>query len=139
MGLLAVNASHSTGSTTHNLAQLAVQAALSERRPDVRTSDIEAAVERAIDRAGQSISEAYRRGTSGRDTGVLLSCALADEDEWGYFAPPENAEGLEELAAPDTEVLQKRDDRYRFSNPLLQPYVVMRGLAEGRIRASDVR
>jgi hypothetical protein len=100
---------------------------------------MDAAVERAIERAGQSVSEAYRRGTSDRDPGVLLACALADEDEWGYFAPPEGAEGLDDLAGPDTEVLQKRDDRYRFSNPLLQPYVVMRGLAEGRIRASDVR
>ncbi len=124
---------------THLLSQLAGQAALTARRAEVRTDDMDAAVERAIERAGQSISEAYRRGTSGHDPAMLLACALADEDEWGYFAPPEGAQGLDDLVAPDTEVLQKRDDRYRFANPLLQPYVVMRGLAEGRIKASDVR
>jgi Holliday junction resolvasome RuvABC ATP-dependent DNA helicase subunit len=124
---------------THLLTQLAGQAALSARRAEVRTADMDAAVERAIDRAGQSVSEAYRRGTSGRDPRVLLACALADEDEWGFFAPPDDAEGLDDLAAPETEVLQRRDDRYRFTNPLVQPYVVMRGLAEGLITSRDVR
>jgi hypothetical protein len=40
-------------------------------------------------------------------------------------------------------VLQWRDaggeKRYRFLNPLLQPYVVMRGLSEGVVKPRDVR
>jgi Cdc6-like AAA superfamily ATPase len=124
---------------THLLTQLAGQAALSARRAKVETLDMDAAVERAIDRAGQSIAEAYRRGTSGRDPQLLLACALAEEDEWGFFAAPDASDGFDELAAPDADVLQKRDDRYRFANPLLQPYVVMRGLADGLIKPHDVR
>jgi Cdc6-like AAA superfamily ATPase len=124
---------------THLLTQLAGQAALSARRAKVEPRDMDAAVERAIDRAGQSIAEAYRRGTSGRDPQLLLACALAEEDEWGFFAAPDASDGFDELAAPDADVLQKRDDRYRFANPLLQPYVVMRGLADGLIKPHDVR
>ena len=69
----------------------------------------------------------------------MLACALAEEDEWGFFPAPEASDGLDELAAPDADVLQKRDDRYRFTNPLLQPYVVMRGLADGLIKPRDLR
>jgi Cdc6-like AAA superfamily ATPase len=124
---------------THLLTQLAGQAALSARRAKVERRDMDEAVTRAVDRAQQSIAEAYRRGTSRRDPQLLLACALAEEDEWGFFAAPEGSDGLDELATADADVLQKRDDRYRFANPLLQPYVVMRGLAEGLVKAKDVR
>jgi hypothetical protein len=40
-------------------------------------------------------------------------------------------------------VLQKRGSprqfRYRFVNPLLQPYVVMRGLSEGAVSPKGLR
>jgi hypothetical protein len=131
---------------THLLGQLAAQAALSARRADVVGRDVDAAVERAIDRAQQSVAEAYRRATAGRGPELVLACALAKEDEFGFFAPVdlrEDSDGLDELAEPDVGVLQKRreagTDRYRFLNPLLQPYVVMRGLADGLVKPRDLR
>ena len=40
-------------------------------------------------------------------------------------------------------VLQKRGTartaRYRFANPLLQPYVVLRGVSEGRVSPARLR
>jgi Cdc6-like AAA superfamily ATPase len=131
---------------THLLTQLAGQAALAARRAKVEGRDMNAAVDRAIDRAGQSIADAYRRATAGRGPQLVLACALADEDEFGFFGPSdlsEASEGLEELAEEEVGVLQRRQeggvDRYRFVNPLLQPYVVMRGLSEGLVKASEVR
>jgi Cdc6-like AAA superfamily ATPase len=131
---------------THLLTQLAGQAALAGRRAKVESRDMDAAVERAVDRAGQSMADAYRRATAGRGPDLVLACALADEDEFGFFTPadlPAESDGLDELAEPDVGVLQKRHeggaDRYRFVNPLLQPYVVMRGLAEGLVKARDLR
>jgi energy-coupling factor transporter ATP-binding protein EcfA2 len=131
---------------THLLTQLAGQAALAARRASVERQDMDAAVERAIDRAGQSIAEAYRRATAARGPSLVLACALAEEDEFGFFTPAnvrDDPEGLDELAESSVGILQKRreadGDRYRFLNPLLQPYVVMRGLAEGLVTASDVR
>jgi Cdc6-like AAA superfamily ATPase len=145
---------------THLLTQLAAQAALNERRADIAVRDVEAAVARAIDRAQQSVTDAYYRATAGDGDvrrRVLLACALADEDDFGFFCAKDLDEPLARLKGQGGEspaddllelakteaVLQTRKeagtDRYRFINPLLQPYVVMRGLSEGLVKAKDVR
>jgi Cdc6-like AAA superfamily ATPase len=148
---------------THLLTQLAGQAALSARRANVEGRDMEAAVERAIDRAGQSVAAAYHRAVEdeeGRRRKVLLACALAEEDEFGFFSTADveaplgqvGSERLEDevlsgvldqLAdGEDEPVLQRGGPgrrRYRFANPLLQPYVVMRGLSDGLVKTRDVR
>jgi Cdc6-like AAA superfamily ATPase len=148
---------------THLLTQLAGQAALSARRANVESRDMEAAVERAIDRAGQSVAAAYHRAVEdeeGRRRQVLLACALAEEDEFGFFSTGD-VEGplgqigserleddvlsgeLDELADGEEEPVLQRGGAgrrlYRFANPLLQPYVLMRGLSDGLVKARDVR
>jgi histone H3/H4 len=148
---------------THLLTQLAGQAALSARRATVEGRDMDAAVDRAIDRVGQSVAAAYRRAVEdedGRRRDVLLACAVADEDEFGFFSPAD-VEGplgqirsqqleeealsgeLDKLADGEEEPVLQRGGtgsrRYRFANPLLQPYVVMRGLADGLVKTRDVR
>jgi AAA ATPase domain len=148
---------------THLLTQLAAQAALAERRTDVTLADVDAAVARAIDRAQQSIVDAYLEAVAGRRgiyPEVLLACALAEEDEFGFFAPADVRDPLSEIldrpckpsafarhlerlsSESHGAVLQRHGGagatRYRFVNPLLQPYVAMRGLSEGRVRASDL-
>jgi AAA ATPase-like protein len=144
---------------THLLTQLAAQNALAERRPSIAARDVDTAVARAIDRAQQSVTEAYYRATAGDGDArrrVLLACALADEDEFGFFSPDDLDEplgrvggggasledDLPALARTDAVLQRRREggaDRYRFVNPLLQPYVVMRGLSEGLVKAKDVR
>jgi Cdc6-like AAA superfamily ATPase len=150
---------------THLLGQHAAQAALGDNRADVTLADVDRAVSRAIDRAQQSIMDAYRRATtSGRRSmysEVLLASALASEDEFGFFSAADVrerlatitgkevatatfAQHLDELAGEERgPVLQKRGAprrfRYRFVNPLLQPYVVMRGLSDGSVSARGLR
>jgi hypothetical protein len=150
---------------TQLLTQLAAQAALGKRRADVTGRDVDAAVALAIDRAQQSIVEAYRDATSsGRPSmypQVLLACALADEDEFGFFTPSDVcdplsrimgkplrtgafAEHLDQLSGDDRgAVLQRhgpaKTPRYRFVDPLLQPYIAMRGVSEGVIKLRDLR
>ena len=150
---------------THLLGQHAAQAALADGRADVTLADVDRAVSRAIDRAQQSIMDAYRRATTSARRSmypeVLLASALASEDEFGYFSAADVRERLEtitgrevptasfsqhldELAGDDRgPVLQKRGVprrfRYRFVNPLLQPYVVMRGLSEGSVSPKGLR
>lgn len=148
---------------TQLLTQLAAQAALGRRRVDVTSKDVDFAVGRAIERAQQSIVEAYREATSDASQispRVLLACALAQEDEFGFFSatdaraalgrivdkPVGRAAFSQRLAAlaDDTRhaVLHKhgpsKAPRYRFSDPLLQPYVAMRGVSEGIIRIQDL-
>ncbi|MGZ8688228.1 MAG: hypothetical protein ACXWZP_07345, partial [Gaiellaceae bacterium] len=112
---------------------------------------VDFAVERAIQRAQQSVTEAYLRAESAG--AVLLACALADEDEFGFFDADAVAARLEggagvgldaelERLATELGVLQARDAaegrRYRFVNALLPPYVVMRGLADGTVQSRDL-
>jgi hypothetical protein len=150
---------------THLLTQLAAQAALGERRADVGLRHVDAAVTRAIERAQQSIVEAYREAVGGRPgtiyPQVLLACALAQEDEFGFFASSDVREPLsrilhkpsrtsafarhlEELSSESRGTILQRSGgagtaRFRFANPLLQPYVAMRGISEGVVRASDLQ
>jgi Cdc6-like AAA superfamily ATPase len=149
---------------TQLLGQLAAQAALSRRVVEVETRDVDAAVRRALDRAQQSVVEAYEQATLDTRRSmypqVLLACALAPDNDFGLFTPGDVREPLsrilgkptttasysrhlEELA--DTSrggVLQKqgsgRTSRFRFADPLLQPYVAMQGVAQGIVRLQDL-
>ncbi|HEU5213434.1 MAG TPA: ATP-binding protein [Gaiellaceae bacterium] len=104
---------------THLLTQLGAQAALAERYANVGMPEVDFAVERAIQRAQQSVTEAYLRA---EPEGIaLLAAALAEDDEFGYFSGIDGLGRLVELG-----ILEQRGERYRFVNPLLPPYVVMR-------------
>ena len=86
---------------------------------------------------------------------ALLACALASCDDFGYFAAadvrgpmsaimkrpyeiPSFSRHLNMFCRPERgEVLQqigeKYQRRFRFRNPLMQPYVVLKGIADGLI------
>jgi energy-coupling factor transporter ATP-binding protein EcfA2 len=149
---------------TQLLTQLAAQSALAARRTVVGGRDVDVAVGRAVERAQQTVVEAYQEATADTRQSiypeVLLACALAPEDDFGLFTPSDVREPLsrilgkpyktaafarhlDELARESRgEVLQKygtgRSSRYRFFNPLLQPYVAMRGVSEGLVRVQDI-
>jgi Cdc6-like AAA superfamily ATPase len=150
---------------TQLLTQLAAQTALANRRTAVGTRDVDGAVERALERAQQSVVEAYEEATADARRSiypqVLLACALAPENDFGLFAPGDVREPLSRILGKPYKtaafarhldelsqksrggVLQKhgagRTSRFRFVNPLLQPYVAMRGVSEGIVRVQDLR
>jgi len=86
---------------------------------------------------------------------VLLSCAMAEPDELGYFAAADVREPMRTVTGKDYQIpsfsqhlkefteekrgpiLQKigtpRRYRFRFINPLMQPYIIMKGVAGGKI------
>ena len=86
---------------------------------------------------------------------------MAESDELGFFYPKDVKPPLERIRKKecsfdtfkthiakfcgDTKGAVLRKDertsrpRYRFSNPLLQPYVLIRGLADGMITAEDLK
>lgn len=150
---------------TQLLTQLAAQSALASRRIVVSARDVDGAVARALERAHQSVVEAYEDATADTRRSlypqVLLACALAPENDFGLFTPSDVrgtlskilgrptktaafARHLDELSGEERgRVLQKqgagRTSRFRFVNPLLQPYVAMRGVSEGVVRVQDLR
>ena len=118
--------------------------------------EVDFAVERAIQRAQQSVTEAYLRAETVGPS--LLAAALAEDDEFGFFGTSDAAAHLEHVGetadgdelpvaldrlASELGILQAREAatgrRYRFTSPLLPPYVVMRGLAAGLVSTRDLR
>lgn len=137
--------------------------ALGNKKFKVESAHVSAALRDAMENALESVTLAYHQAVaSPRKTmysDVLLACALADVDELGYFAPADIVKPLSKLKGkaytiphfmrPLTElanesrgtVLQKTGmphrRRYRFANPLLKPYVVMKGVEAGLIKPGD--
>jgi Cdc6-like AAA superfamily ATPase len=144
---------------THLLAQAAAQAAVEHDAETITLEHVHSATERAINQAEESIISAYHRAVmSTRPTlyrQVVLACALAKGDDLGYFAAADVREPLSSIMKkfydiptfsphlnalsekPRGQMLQKigstRKFRFRFRSPLLQPYVIMRGLADGQL------
>lgn len=153
--------SHGLPHYTHSLALHAAQAAIDRDSLEVSTEDVTSAIETAIDHAQQSIVTSYHQATSSPRGNlyaeVLLSCALAKTDELGYF-PATNVRGpmtkimgrLYDIPAFSRHlndfcdnkrgaVLQRtghpRRYRFRFVNPLMEPFVVMKGISKRLIEA----
>ncbi|MFZ7096098.1 AAA family ATPase [Luteimonas dalianensis] len=133
--------------------------AIQDRRREVLPVDVEASLGEAVLELDQTIKEAYlaairsQRGDALYGP-VLLACALAKGDELGAFQQAAVTEPLNRILPgrnykPSTfafhmneftqharkRVLERfgepRNYRYRFADPLMQPFVIMKGLAEG--------
>jgi hypothetical protein len=144
---------------THLLALYASQRAAGSGRTHVAVEDVRAAIDTALARAQQSIISAYHKATNSPRENlypqVLLSCALAQVDPLGYFAAVDVRGPLSGIMGRPYEipafsqhlnafceaargpVLQRigttRRFRFRFENPLMQPFVVMDGIRKGLI------
>ena len=146
----------------HLLALHASRAALDRRSLNVDTKALDTAIHKAIEEAQQSIRSAWHKAVQSprKDNlfgDVLLACALATTDDMGTFAAqdvrtpmreitsktydiPSFAQHLNEFSSDKRgNILKKmgstRRFRFRFTNPLMPPFVIMRGFAEGKIKS----
>ncbi len=129
-------------------------------RVEVLATDLDKAVRSAIDRAQASIKSEYNKATTSprRDALfkiVLLACALAKTDVGGYFYAADVrdqltilthkeyritdfAQHLNDFSEKRGPILEKvghkRKFRFRFINPLMQTYVILEGLAAGKLQ-----
>ncbi len=121
------------------------------------------AIAKAVGDAQQSLRDELRRAITSPQkdnlfSDVLLACALAKTDEFGYFAAADVRGPLSDVMKKKYEILSfarhlngfcqpergpilnksgvKRKFKYRFTNPLMQPLVMMKGIIEGRIDES---
>lgn len=147
----------------HLLCLYSCRGALDNQSLNVNIDVVNASINRAIEGANQTIQTAWHRATSSprKDnlfSKVLEACAMAQTDELGYFAMqdvraplrnitgkeydiPSFAQHLNEFCDPKrgsvlTRTGQKRRHRYRFANPLMQPFVIMHGFTSGDIKLS---
>ena len=148
----------------HLITQNACRVALDDTRLDVRQGDLDGAIDRSIESVQQSVLDTYHRAvSSNRDTiykEVLLACALAKRDEKGTFGATDVRDELQRITGTFRDLpafAQHMNDfsgegrrggvldkigvnyryRYRFRDPLLQPYILMRGQIDGLLPATN--
>jgi Cdc6-like AAA superfamily ATPase len=150
---------------THLLALYAAREAIDYASEVVTLDHVVAAIKTALTQAQQSIRSAHHTATmsprkENLHSRVLLACALAKTDDLGYFAPSDVRDPLSHIMRKRYEipsfarhlnlfcddargpVLQKigipRRYRYRFLNPLLQPFVIMQGMVDGLVTEQNL-
>jgi Cdc6-like AAA superfamily ATPase len=148
---------------THLVSRNAVRKAVARMSRCVSSKDVEHALKDAVGDAQHSIKTQYHNAVSSshksaRFREVLLACAIAKKDGLSYFqaadvaAPlskilgkpyeiPAFARHLSKLCEPGrSAVLEKTGERrryrYRFTEPLLEPFIIMSGLADHLISPS---
>jgi Cdc6-like AAA superfamily ATPase len=149
---------------THLLGLHSALTALKTDRTNITKPDITPAIKRSLEQAQASIISAYHKATiSPRENlyrQVLLACAMAKTDFLGFFSAADVREPMSRIMKRKYEIpafsqhlnafcddirgpiLQrtgtKRRFRFRFINPLLQPFVIMRGVDEEMISEDEI-
>ena len=147
--------SHGLPSYTHLLAKETALKAIQAERQTASMDDLQLAVKEAADTQLETNLNSYRTAVSAprgiNFKPVLLACALAPKDDHGFFYAKDVVNPLclitgkdykipafarhlkgfcEEIRGP---ILQRRGTPYRFIRPIMEPYIVLRGLADGLI------
>jgi energy-coupling factor transporter ATP-binding protein EcfA2 len=143
----------------HSLGLYSVQSAIVRKSLNILDSDVDAAISRVLERSQETVREVYaaaihsNRGDS-LYREVLLACALADTNERGLFTPQAVCQPLTAVLKRDrlveiaafqqhlkkfvTEERRKvltrkgrdRAFQFRFSDPMMQPFVIMKGIEQ---------
>jgi Cdc6-like AAA superfamily ATPase len=151
---------------THLLGLHAARAAIGKESLTISTEHVDLGIKNALEQWQQSIKTSYYNATRSAQPGnlykeVLLACALAEIDDLGYFTAasvrtplriltgksydiPNFAQHLKQFSeAVRGQILERvgaaRQLRYRFVNPVMKPYIVMRGFAESLLDRQIMR
>ncbi len=152
-----VNYSQGVPYITHLLCIYSVRAALEARSLEIMPEHVEQGMHKALDQWQQSIKSLYNDAIKSAQNSnfykeVLLACALAEVDDQRYFTlsavkPPLSlirnansepvlfARALRQLSEPGRGAVLHRVGegfrlRYRLFNPILRPYIIMRGVRD---------
>jgi hypothetical protein len=144
---------------THLLGLESALIAIQDGRRSINRPDVELGIRSAIEKSKQSIGNVYYKATHSKKKvhlfkEVLLACALAKVDEFGAFSSSDLREPLKRITGDNYEIpgysqhLEKFSSdkergpildkphrfRFRFKNPLLQPYIIMKGIIDGLVK-----
>lgn len=145
----------------HLLAQEGARQALLSSRDDITRDDVMAGLKVGLAKLDRSLSRAYDEATySPRKTRlkeVLLACAVAKLGDMGDFSPIDLRAPYSRIIGQNVDVDrfnpqltslattrdilvregEERRWRYRFRDPLMEPYVLLEGLQSGAITPDD--
>ena len=149
----------------HRIGQESGFAALNKESIEVTNEEVEAGVSRAVELTNETIRTSYAKAITSPQSGnlyrqVILACAMARDDDLGYFAAADVRRPLAYVTGKDYgipqfvghlkkfctagkgDILQDEGGdwsrRYRFRTPLMRPYVVLKGIQDGFISQEDV-
>lgn len=141
---------------THLLGLHSGQRTVQDDRSEIMVEDVNAAIPPAV--AGHTIQSRYLRATESTRKGnlypqVLLACALVKKNQHGFFSAgavrdpletvagrridiPQFSRHLSHFLGPERGAVLQREGIprrwfYRFTDPILQPYVILKGLSDG--------
>jgi hypothetical protein len=142
----------------HILAQEGARQALMARTRRITGDHVFAGLELGMKKVDHSLASAYDQATysakPSRFRIVLMACVLAETDEFGYFSPADLRESFSALIGEQvgverfnphlvrlseergqilTQIGENRKHRYRFTDPLMEPYVLLKGIDSGLI------
>jgi Cdc6-like AAA superfamily ATPase len=147
----------------HLIGLYACQEAARHKTRAVQKSHLDSAINNCINKAQQTIRDSYHKATSSPRPDnlfkqVLLACSLAKTDSLGFFAAsdvvgplsdimkqrydiPSFARHLKEFCDRERGPLLERRGvtrkfRYRFKDPLMQPYITLNGVASGLLQTT---
>lgn len=151
---------------THLLALNSAKTAIRNGRLNVTASDVDAGIKLSLGQWQQSVVKAYYDAVQSSQPGniykpVLLACALAETDDLGYFSASSVRSPLRVITDRDYDIPnfaqhlknfgdegrggmlertgETRRIRYRFTSPLMRPYIVMKGFADGLITRKQMQ
>lgn len=144
----------------HRLGKHAATAAVNDLRLEITEEDVDISINDILTGSLQSLRDNYEKATASNQPGnlfkeVLLACALSRADDAGYFAPAAVRKPLEKILGRSMtiaqyqnhlndwhtekrgQILQRTGEarayRFRFAEPTMQPYVLMKGIADGMV------
>lgn len=144
----------------HSLGKLSAMRAIYDFRKQIIEEYVDKSIEEMINSSQQSLRTKYDRAISSNQPGnlfreVLLACALTKSDDNGFFVPASVREPLSKIMGKDIQIAQyqnhlnnfmgeergkillrsgvERQYRFRFRDPAMQPFVLMKGISDGTI------
>ncbi|MCL2715651.1 MAG: ATP-binding protein [Alphaproteobacteria bacterium] len=144
---------------TQTLSRHAALHTIDNRRIEVTENDVDASMGRFIENSQRSFREMYQTAIRSNQSNFfaqsLLACALAKADDDGFFTANDIVEPYSEImkdrkriAHFDKHLLRfssdgggniltrrgsARKQQFRFSNPMMQAYVIIHGIRDGLI------
>ena len=139
---------------TQTLSKHAALHAIESRRLEVTNDDVEASMTKFIEDSQKSFKEAYRAAIrSNQDNffeNSLLACALAKTDDEGFFTANDVVEPYSAIMKEKKRIAHfekhlrrfssdeggnilykrggDRKQQFQFKDPMMQPYVIIRGI-----------
>lgn len=151
---------------THLLALHSARSALGDESLQIKSANVEAGIAEALSRWQQTTTKAYYDAVQSSQPGniykqVLLSCALAETDDMGFFSAAAVRTPLRALTGKDYDIPnfaqhlknfseegrggiisrtgETRRIRYRFTSPLHRPFIIMRGFRDGLLTRQQMK